>query len=65
MNVPEALSATERAVGRFQKAVAEASEELAGELKNIHSQLLEEQPKEAVARARDKPVPFRRDYGKE
>ena len=47
MNVPEALRATERAVGRFQKVVAEASEELAGELKNIHSQLLEEQPKAA------------------
>ena len=50
MNVPEALRAIERAVGRFQKAVAEASEELAGEMKNIHSQLLEEQSKEAPVR---------------
>ena len=60
MNVPEALRATERAVGRFQKAVAEAGEELAGELKNIHSQLLEEQPKEAAV-AEDRVRSYRED----
>jgi Sec-independent protein translocase protein TatA len=43
MNVPEALRATERATETFRKAVAVASEELADELRRVHSQLLEEQ----------------------
>lgn len=59
MNVPEALRATDRAVSKFQKAVAVASEELEVEIKKIHSQLLEEQPK--VAEAEDRSRSYRED----
>jgi Sec-independent protein translocase protein TatA len=65
MNVPEALKATQHAVGTFRKAVAIAEEELETEMRRIHSELLEERAKdEVVERSReDEPLRHRRgDY---
>ena len=44
MNVPEYARATETAVRTFDKRIAEAREELDGELERCRRQFLEEQP---------------------
>lgn len=59
MNVPEALNATRRAIDVFAKTVEVAREELGAEMSRIHSQLLEEQPKE-TARDTSFDVPYER-----